>query len=508
MNNKQYGGLALRNPERYETILSNKEKYTAAMNEMINNAVKIECVSYTSLEGFIFIIEVNEADALFNGLDVQSKFEKPITTILLKFVMIHNSVTSTKPTNDITFTIEDKRIHKRISSKRAFTNEINIQYNVYKNTLSYNNIPICPSIIYNNVLTGVPQTNKYLFNIRSKLYKLYGPNDEGNIALQVINQLIKLYNGRRIPDLGIICMEFADGYETLDTYMNEIEANKIQKCDKCISAVIVNIIRLFICCGIIHLDLHTKNIMINKELQKSLLIDFGVIQKFTDYEKYKGELVTDEYYIIYGKSTKKPSIEVLNTYLYENLGSSYKYIGNGEQIFMQDYLYNVRDDDERCKKVLKLFLLIIICERQANYLRTGMPITLMIDFLNIIGLNIKPGYNKHTMITLDKLFFDIRSLDNNTITLDDWINNGENIRPQYNLFFKNVLLQVCKTLKDYYKIQDFSANEAVVRIGLDPEESEKYQSVTSKYLYGGYKKRRTKRRCVKRRHTKRLRARV
>ena len=62
--------------------------------------------------------------------------------------------------------------------------------------------------------------------------------------------------------------------------------------------------------------------MINKELQKSLLIDFGVIQKFTDYEKYKGELVTDEYYIIYGKSTKKPSIEVLNTYLYENLGSS------------------------------------------------------------------------------------------------------------------------------------------------------------------------------------------
>ena len=534
--NKQYGGLALRNPEKYKAIISNKEKYTEAMNEMINNAVKIDCVSYTSLEGFIFIIKVNEVDAVFNGLDVDLNFEKPITTILLKFVMIHNSITSTKPSNDITFTIPPfakprfsgeplvkvepkakvqgkpniQRIHKRIASKQTFIKEIDIQYNIYKSTLAYNNIPICPAIIYNNIFTGTPKINQYLFNIRSKLRNLYG-NDERNTALQIINQLIHLYNGKGIPDLGVIGMEFADGYKTLDSF---IEANEIQKCEKCLSAVIVNIIRLFICCGTIHLDLHTKNIMINNELRKCLLIDFGVVKKMTDYGKYKDEFFTDEYYIVYEKSTKSPSIEVLNAYLYENLGSSYKYIGNGEQIFMQDYLYNIRDDDERCKKILKLFLLILICEREVNYLRMGEPITLMIDFLNMIGLKIKPGYNKRTMITFDKLFFDLNSLDDQTIILDDWISDDENVKPEYKFFFKNILLQVCETLKDYYKLQDFTVtDEAVVRIGLDPEETEKYQSETSKYVYGGYnvyggyKRRMTKRLGTKRRRTKRRGAR-
>lgn len=36
---------------------------------MIDKASNIHCISYSSLEGFIFTITVNEANAVFNGLN-------------------------------------------------------------------------------------------------------------------------------------------------------------------------------------------------------------------------------------------------------------------------------------------------------------------------------------------------------------------------------------------------------------------------------------------------------
>jgi hypothetical protein len=59
---KQYGGLALRNPEKYNDITDDKQKYEKALYDMIDKATNIKCISYTSLEGFVFTIKVNEAD--------------------------------------------------------------------------------------------------------------------------------------------------------------------------------------------------------------------------------------------------------------------------------------------------------------------------------------------------------------------------------------------------------------------------------------------------------------
>ena len=113
---------------------------------MIDNANNITCISYSSLEGFIFTITVNEANAVFNGLNDKSEFIKPISTVLLKLVLIKRDGATR---NNFEFEIEDdKKTRKRATTVDAFNNEIKVQYDVYKNTLNYNNIPICPSIIY------------------------------------------------------------------------------------------------------------------------------------------------------------------------------------------------------------------------------------------------------------------------------------------------------------------------------------------------------------------------
>ncbi len=515
---KQYGGLALRNPEKYNDINDDKKKYEKALYDMIDKATNIECISYTSFEGFVFTVKVNEVDAVFNGLNERSEFEKPVTTVLLKLVLIKRPGSTI---NNFEFIIHDKKVRKRTTTIDAFVDEINIQYDVYKSTLNFNNIPICPSIIYNNVFIMKPKILNFILKL-----KLKGIDKQSITTSKIIDELLYIYNQpKNIPTLGIIGMEFAEEYQTLDDYINDTEmgymdgsitdANdmyKLQTCGidcKCMADVIANIIRLFISSGMIHLDLHSKNIMINKKLHKSEIIDFGIIRPMTIAQNNVKYVIYEN--VIFDSKTNKPIVEALNNYLYTNLGSSSKYIGNGEQMFMQEYLYSIKGDDERCKKIIKLFLLILISERQLNYSRLGEPITQMIDFLKILGLNIIPNTpDKRMMTTMDKMIFDIDGLDDKNITLDQWINN--NIHPTFRLFFKNVIMQVYITFKDYYILQDFTIKtsdgnniDSVFRIGTD--NSEKYKTVASKYKYkygmGGSKVRKTKR-AMKRKQTKKL----
>lgn len=516
------GGLAFRNPEKY-TSQDNKENYESAMNEMIDKAVKIKCLSYDSLQGFIFEIKVNEADAVFNSLDVNSEFNKPVTTVLLKLIILSD------PEKRVEFILDDRTMRKQTMSFTNFNKELEEQFHIYKNSLEYNNIPICPSIIYDNILTDQNKIRKYLTKIYNKIYNITGKkNTLTSEIVQGINQIF-VTNKRpnELVSLGIIGMEFADGYTTFNDLLNEIsykgnvknEILQLRQCEavcKICASIIVNIIRLFISSGIIHLDLHSKNILINKPLETSTIIDFGIVKKITDVPIFDGDVINVEN-TIYENPTKKNSLAALNKYLSLILGSSYKYIGNGEQIFMQDYLYDVRDEKERCKKIVKLFLLIIIYERQANYVRVGMPMSLMFDFLSILGLNIETVENRRTMSTVDNFLFNINNLNNKSITLDQWMNNPQNIKPKYKLFFSNIFAQVCETLKNFYKFQDFTlvpqtnTQDAVVRIGLEPEEKNKYDIQTSKYLYnpnkGGYrnKKRNGSRRNKSRKNKSRRR---
>ena len=431
--------------------------------------------------------------------------------MLLKLIILSD------PEKSVEFILQDRKMRKSTMSLSNFNKEIEEQFDIYKNTLSYNNIPVCPSIIYDKILADQKKIKSYLTNIYNKIYNIN--NKTKTRDSEIVQGINQIFVTNKTPNeqlsLGIIGMEFADGYSTFNdkgTIKNEIL--RLKQCEvvcKICASIIVNVIRLFISSGIIHLDLHSKNILINKGLQTSTIIDFGILQKMSENTKFEGDVVNLEN-MIYENPTKKYTLAALNKYLYLILGSSYKYIGNGEQMFMQDYLYDVRDENERCKKIVKLFLLILICERQSNFLRVGMPMSLMFDFLKIFGLNIETVTNRRSRITVDKFLFNMNNLNNKTITLDQWINNPQNIKPQYKLFFSNIFAQVCETLKGLYKFQDFNISpqtntqDAVVRIGLDPEESKKYKKQASKYLYtpgkGGYKNKNKKRNGTRRSKTR------
>lgn len=135
-------------------------------------------------------------------------------------------------------------------------------------------------------------------------------------------------------------------------------------------------------------------------------------------------------------------------------------------------------------KNIKVVLLIILSDKRYEIFEIRCSYYTNARFLKIIGLNITPNIaDRRLMTTMDKIMFDINSLDDKNITLDQWINN--NIQPLFRLFFKNVILQVYRTCKDYYILQDFTVQpsaDAVFRIGAD--EGYKYKKVASNYKYG------------------------
>ena len=195
---------------------------------------------------------------------------------------------------------------------------------------------------------------------------------------------------------------------------------------------------------------------------------------------------------------------------------------------MQDYLYNVREKDARCKKILILFLLILISERQLSFIIRKLPVNYMNDFINVLGLHIKPTFNLDSNKSVnDTYMFNYDSLHNDSVTFDAWINDANNIKPSYKAFFKNIFLHVYETFNDYYKFQNFEpvkttatvtpvaldeneqnnvenqetvfkVPDAVFRIGLDPDESSKYKEEANKYDYkingGRYKRGNTRKR--------------
>ena len=503
----QHGGLALKNKDQFEGT-TDTEKYTKAFTYMIQNALEIKCISYNSLAGYIFIIKIAPDDAVFLNLDSDKKYTIPVTNILVKFALI-------TPTKLYYANAIDTR-DKSTMIKQDFEKEKNIQLDIYKKTLESNNIPICPSIIYYDVIPNKPDSELLTIcynKIKEKTEyarEMYSNNSqdphistnlrEMSITQKVIEEILEYKKRSSKVEVGIIGMEYANGYTTFDNYLDNITKDQTHikgiynslECGKhciCIANIIINIIRLFISSGIIHMDLHVNNIMVNLEEHKSLLIDFGLYNKLIDTKECNEDINVSKYSIInkrvikqkgrlYGSITEDiNSVDAIVKFLKLKLGESYDYITN-EQQFMQRYLFGI-SDEMRIKKIIKLFILIIMCDLNLNNIRLKRPIIMMINFLNFLGLKIKTAADGHIDIFSSKYITDI---DNNTKSLDDWI--SENIKEEttfkYKRFFKKIFTEVFTKIKQMYWINDDSIN----RIGYTPKIHEEYKETSSAFTFG------------------------
>ena len=482
----QHGGLALIDKDQFKGT-NETEKYAQAFTYMIKNAKEIKCISYDSLAGYIFTIEINEQHVVFLGLNDQNVFDVPVTKLLVKIVLISHKRTS------YISNIETKKKPKIATTKELFEKEKQIQLDIYDKTLKSNNIPISPSIIYYDVITS--KTNRNVLNIFYN--KIIKQGKDAKISLKALEDIM-YYKRDKLFHVGVIGMEYANGYNTFNNYLKKISETldyNSKECDmhcRCIANIIINIIRLFISTGVIHMDLHVNNIMVNVEQNKSLLIDFGFYKKIIDTKECQEDIDITPNSIIYKKVIKKGTVfgsvfgsafgstienimgeDAIVKFLKLKLGESYNNI-TYEQSFMQTYLFGM-NDEMRTKKIIKLFILIIMCDLNLNNIRLETPIIMMRDFLIFLGFKITTKFYGDIYVFSSKY---INEIDNNSQPLEDWI--SENINQTHRSFFEIIFTEVFTKIKEMYIINEVS----IVRIGDTPSKHKALKKTYNNYTYG------------------------
>jgi len=157
-----------------------------------------------------------------------------------------------------------------IVTETSFKNELNIQNEIHNKSAGNNNYieSICPTIIYSEIIEN-PKTTDFVDYLLEKIYI----DSYGAELLRLIKDKTERYNTLRI---GVIAMEYADGYFRLHDLLNKGE-NKAY----ILMMAFYLLIKLYNL-GYTHGDHHGGNILINIKDSKSMIIDFGKTQKITN----------------------------------------------------------------------------------------------------------------------------------------------------------------------------------------------------------------------------------
>jgi len=267
------------------------------LNEILSGEdCQIIHLSYTSQFGFVF------------------KMVYPGKTEILKTYILVDSDKSSKGRDfelpnyvdlNLAKDLEDKEIDpydelpghvKRMETISNFTREAQIQNDVYN--ASINNGPLCPEI-YGSYILYHEIATAFLESLKTKCQEQL----EGENMIQYLQNNLHRY------DLGIIRMEYAEGYITfreapenqlleekiqLTKLKNKLPTEEIQKLTEKIQLlieinrpfyenVIYANIRLLMEAGYMHLDLNPGNVMVRGD--DVLLIDFGKSKSITDIKK-------------------------------------------------------------------------------------------------------------------------------------------------------------------------------------------------------------------------------
>jgi tRNA A-37 threonylcarbamoyl transferase component Bud32 len=424
------GGLKLRDPQK---------SYWGSIMDMIENADKIDCLSYSSLYGYIFTVRVPKNKHEFYGLETDStiekpmnslekkegnnlllldtikgsidsvvelqeefekrikstsnnvssnnkiyehiKYTKPITTILLKL-----SLLSKNPKEYNSMGTNTKMMTKMSDSteeKDDFELETDMQLQIYKKSLETNNKPICPSIFASEKLDGIASKN-FLEKLNNKIQKI------------IPHRIIKEINSNIHEDvkLGVIAMEYADDFRLYEDIENQTP--------ELYSYIFTNMIRLLIGSRIVHCDLHMNNMLVKtskneKKIYDAYLIDFGRCLHVSEEESY-GEILGN-----YVSLVKRV------------LGDSFSKLGD-EREFLKKYLFEdaintEKSKDSIYKKVMKLILLIAEGDRCFNKVRTGSYEFQSMVLLEDFGIKIREDKNNEEYIVNIENFLNDEPVD-------------------------------------------------------------------------------------------------
>jgi len=170
----------------------------------------------------------------------------------------------------------------------SFKNETNIHVDIHEKSYDYGQ-PICPSVLYSTILTtssapvDIVTFSHHLLSTTS----LKSDGSESQTTKRIKERIIDLVGRGRISQMGIIGMEFAESYSTLNNILSSTNFSITDKED-CIHMSLYLLIELFKL-GYTHGDHHPGNILIDTDYQgyfygldgRPLIIDFGRTQLLT-----------------------------------------------------------------------------------------------------------------------------------------------------------------------------------------------------------------------------------
>jgi len=201
-------------------------------------------------------------------------FNRPITTIILKFVALTDDQ---QPGHPDRWYCEPERKNKNIEQTDSFHSEVNTQLEIFMKTFEYLD-PVCPAPIYASIERDPVQAIHLLNDLLGKA------TDEPTSAwTRSIRDNIRQGH---IPFLGIMGMELAEGYTPLYRYCVApgVTIDDVRRVE-CMARG--ELIRLALETGYSQNDWHNSNVLFNPNAEgvyrgskgKVMLLDFGYATK-------------------------------------------------------------------------------------------------------------------------------------------------------------------------------------------------------------------------------------
>jgi hypothetical protein len=205
----QHGGLKLRYPDKYtdEGLIG----FQPIINMINSPDSTLKILSYSSLKGFIFSLHVKEEYSEFLRLDdTFTRFNKPITSFVLKLVIISTDMPIRLPPY-MKLVGNKKTLHpKSTETESSFFQECEIQQKIWIESIKGGREPICPSVA--NLVFFTNSKSKKILNL-FKL-KIDANNPQYQESLSTIQYVLSIMSSPNYK-LSIMTMPLENKVDTL-----------------------------------------------------------------------------------------------------------------------------------------------------------------------------------------------------------------------------------------------------------------------------------------------------
>ena len=232
--------------------------------------------------GIVFLVE-SEISPYVSVRD-----NRPVNKMIIKLCAINNH-----GTHNIGATIQGKQYIVKTVSEKSFEREIEIQTEVFFRTCDYLE-PICPCIIHSEV-KGSDFDSLNRQRLAPRLSNLLSKTQLDSAEYILLKCFLDQITTGRLSMYGLICMEYADGFNTLYRLKQTETKETIEQLE---SIARQKLIEMSFKTQYTHSDFHHGNILCKLDDKQVLLIDFGLSNRLNDeqWKTLKEEWDSHRYY--------------------------------------------------------------------------------------------------------------------------------------------------------------------------------------------------------------------